>query len=385
MVWVKLDDKYAEHPKIAAAGPLAELLWIRSLAYCNRNLTDGFIPYSVAATLVSWRFLDPFHELDDGRRAMVDVGMTSGMSGDDVDCEALFPYLTNAGLWVQVPGGFRVHDFLDHQPSKAEIEKEREEARNRMRRVRGQPVDNIGRSSDEVQPNTDANIGRSSPNPVPVPVPVSTTPPSEEDSTGERIPIVPDSPDDARDLYAALTGSRPWGRPAGAWILRLQERHGQAQVEAALLVEHRTDSTLNTLLGRIEARLEKAADRVAEAKQREPKPVDPLREQLKAAVEARYGAEDAKPIVGTSPEGIAAGRAVVAALRASNGHTRGGASVAVGELLGLPGGGQDGAPASTLTDDGTAGSTQPSRDPGRSNPSSPGPAVRPSSSGPPTP
>ena len=44
MPWVRIDDGYADHPKMAAVGPLGQALWLAGLAYCNRYLTDGFIP-----------------------------------------------------------------------------------------------------------------------------------------------------------------------------------------------------------------------------------------------------------------------------------------------------------------------------------------------------
>ena len=65
MAWVKIDDHFDEHPKIAQAGPLAVAVWLAGLAYCNRNLTDGFIPWSKAQGLVSWQFLGA--ESDDPR------------------------------------------------------------------------------------------------------------------------------------------------------------------------------------------------------------------------------------------------------------------------------------------------------------------------------
>lgn len=47
MTWVRLDDEFGEHPKIAALSDSALALFVTGLAYCNRNLTDGFIPHPV--------------------------------------------------------------------------------------------------------------------------------------------------------------------------------------------------------------------------------------------------------------------------------------------------------------------------------------------------
>jgi hypothetical protein len=123
-MWVRLDDHFDEHPKLAEAGPLGWALWIAGLAYCNRNLTDGFIPWAVAQHLVNWQFLGEPEE--DGRRKLFTICVSCGMTGEDVDCEYVIPLLVTAGLWEQVEGGFYVHDYPDYQPTKAEVEAVRE-------------------------------------------------------------------------------------------------------------------------------------------------------------------------------------------------------------------------------------------------------------------
>jgi hypothetical protein len=132
MTWVKLDDAFAEHPKIARLSDSALALFVVGLAYCNRNLTDGFIPRQVG--IGQLRYCDgntvpPIRELERG------------------------------GVWEAVPGGWQVHDFDHYQPSRESVLAEREAARERMRNLRS------GRSSKDVHPNID----RSSTTPVPVP------------------------------------------------------------------------------------------------------------------------------------------------------------------------------------------------------------------------
>lgn len=105
MPWVKLDDHFDEHPKLAEAGPLGIALWVSGLAYCNRNLTDGFIPYRVAHCLLSFE----------------GIGIFNGMQGQDVTCEMVAGILVDAGLWEMDGRDYRVHDYLEFQPSKAEV------------------------------------------------------------------------------------------------------------------------------------------------------------------------------------------------------------------------------------------------------------------------
>lgn len=101
MTWVRIDDAIDEHPKIAALDDSAFALFVASLAYCNRNLTDGFIPTRVGGKL---RFCDG-------------------------DATPAIAQLETAGLWVETPGGWRIHDFHDYQPSKQDVLDDREKKR----------------------------------------------------------------------------------------------------------------------------------------------------------------------------------------------------------------------------------------------------------------
>ena len=117
MPWVRIDDGYADHPKLAAVGPLGQALWLAGLAYCNRNLTDGFIPWSASQRLVTWTYRD-------------DLGQVSIYLGSHNDAPVTNEYvcglLVGARLWIEVPGGFLIHDYEKYQPTKAQIMAERE-------------------------------------------------------------------------------------------------------------------------------------------------------------------------------------------------------------------------------------------------------------------
>lgn len=128
MPWVRLEDTFPEHPKIDAAGGDAAWLHVCALAYCNRNTTDGFIATARLAQL-----------------------------SDRKSPARLAARLVEVGLWEVEDGGWRIHDYLDYQPSKAAVEQDRENARNRMRRAREQRTGsgnvraNNERSSEDVR------------------------------------------------------------------------------------------------------------------------------------------------------------------------------------------------------------------------------------------
>lgn len=97
MPWVKLDDAFFDHPKIANLSDTAAVAFLRSICYANRNLTDGFIPMRKAREFAK-------------RKAAAELAPS---------------------LWEVVEGGFRIHDYLDYQPSKSQVLAEREVARRR--------------------------------------------------------------------------------------------------------------------------------------------------------------------------------------------------------------------------------------------------------------
>jgi len=92
MAWIKLDENFADHPKIAQLDPSSGWLWVCALAYCNRHRTDGRIPVAMLSRISS-----------------VSVASRSAKR------------LEAVGLWSRVGHEFVVHDYLDYQPSAAEL------------------------------------------------------------------------------------------------------------------------------------------------------------------------------------------------------------------------------------------------------------------------
>lgn len=107
MVWLRIDDQIAHHPKFIEAGPLASWLWVCGNGYCNKYLTDGFIPKSAIRTL-----------------------------GTVPSPEKWAKRLIDVGLWERTDGGYRVHDFHDHNPRAADVKAKRESDRKRKESAR---------------------------------------------------------------------------------------------------------------------------------------------------------------------------------------------------------------------------------------------------------
>lgn len=99
MPWVRLDDGMPDHPKMAGLTNAALGAFVRGLCYCARYLTDGVLPAGAAQRMMT-----------------------------NAEARALVA----AGVLVDREGAFVIHDYLDYQPSKADVLAEREQARLRM-------------------------------------------------------------------------------------------------------------------------------------------------------------------------------------------------------------------------------------------------------------
>ena len=128
MTWVRIDDRFNEHPKLAAVGPVGWGIWIAGLAYCNRNLTDGFIPRAIAIGFGGdWTLLvrpEPGDPNPD-RELVWTIDRGTGAHGESMDTQWIIDRLVDNDLWNETPGGYLVHDYSDYQPTKAEVLQQR--------------------------------------------------------------------------------------------------------------------------------------------------------------------------------------------------------------------------------------------------------------------
>lgn len=108
MTWVKIDDNFPDHPRVVGLSDRAFRTHVAGLCYSAKYLTDGHIPSSALRTI--------------GPRKSAQE-------------------LEDAGLWQKTDHGWVVRDFLDYNPSRADVETERarkREAGSKGARVRWQ-------------------------------------------------------------------------------------------------------------------------------------------------------------------------------------------------------------------------------------------------------
>lgn len=89
MTWVRLEPDFPDHPKVVNLSDDAFRAFIAGLCYCNHYLTDGVIPAGAVKRLAKGR---------------------------------LASELIGAGLWEQNGNGVVVHDFLEYQPTRSEVQ-----------------------------------------------------------------------------------------------------------------------------------------------------------------------------------------------------------------------------------------------------------------------
>lgn len=170
MAWVRLSDDFYDHPKFDKAGALGVALFVSGLAWANRNLTDGFIPRRAAL-----RLLD-FEDVVDAVRDADRNGVTNGLHNDDLTpaiTRNAVQSLVDAGLWHTEEGGYRIHDYLDYQASKAQIEAgrrsnaARQKAWRERRKAERQAQKNNENNVDRNGVTNGAVTGAPNPNPNP--------------------------------------------------------------------------------------------------------------------------------------------------------------------------------------------------------------------------
>lgn len=107
MGWFKVDDHYFTNPKVWEAGEDAALLNLQGMAYCSANQTDGRIPHGIAPRLT-----------------------------EKSNVMELIERLVDAGIWKKTTKNYIIHDYLEHQSSRAQIRAKQKGARDRKRKSR---------------------------------------------------------------------------------------------------------------------------------------------------------------------------------------------------------------------------------------------------------
>lgn len=144
--YFKLDVHFFEHPKVIDLSDAAVRLYLAAVAYANRRMTDGLVAAPVVRRLV-----------------------------EHPDPAMLAAELVKAMLWHEAEGGYRIHDFTEHNKTRAERLSLRDRERTRKADYRDRQ-----RTGRDVPAGQDDLSQRDSPGHVPM------SPPGEERRGEER-------------------------------------------------------------------------------------------------------------------------------------------------------------------------------------------------------
>lgn len=146
MSWFRVDDRSAFHSKVLAAGNEGWGALCRAGAWTSGELRDGWFPFTVAQTIAK---------------------------------KPVWTRLVDAGLLTVEADGYRIHDFLQWNPSAEEVRAERDrKARNvaefRRRRSEQQEAPATGHVTGYATGNVTGNAPGNEPavNRVPIPIPI---------------------------------------------------------------------------------------------------------------------------------------------------------------------------------------------------------------------
>lgn len=104
MPWFKIDDGFWSHPKTLQLSDGAQALWVRAGSWCMAHLTDGVIPpFALPVLGAKRRYIDE---------------------------------LVAVSLWIHDEGAYRFHDWQKYQPTREQVEADRDAAAERKRKSR---------------------------------------------------------------------------------------------------------------------------------------------------------------------------------------------------------------------------------------------------------
>lgn len=119
MTWAKLSDNFHSHPKTERMGLDGAGLYAIAISYAACHLTDGFLPEQWVKKQAPAK---------------------------------LVQRLVVIGAWIEVDGGFEIADFLDYNPTKAEVQEKRRVTRERVTRYRSRTNGSSNGAPDPTRP-----------------------------------------------------------------------------------------------------------------------------------------------------------------------------------------------------------------------------------------
>ena len=141
MPWARFEDDYLGNQKLARLSTAAIALDLAAIIYSARELRDGLLSLTDVETIAVLIHIRAW------RRPAVE--------------------LVRVNRWESTDDGFTIHDYLEYQPSRAQILAQRED--DRIRKRRGAQTTNARRIPAGVVPDSENTPGAPGPGPGPGP------------------------------------------------------------------------------------------------------------------------------------------------------------------------------------------------------------------------
>ncbi len=148
MSYLLLDDQFPTHRKISGLPVQAKWLHVCALVHCAERLTDGAV----------------------SRHALGVIGANA-----EIRPAKYVPLLVERGLWIPEVDGWSIYAYLEHNPTRAQVEEKREQAKERKRKWRETHREDDGRFTRDG--TRDATRDGTPPHPIPIPSQEKTFPP----------------------------------------------------------------------------------------------------------------------------------------------------------------------------------------------------------------
>lgn len=167
MSWVRLDDQFADHPKVLRLSSDAFRLHVSAMCYCSAQLTDGRVTPLLTRRL-TWFVTDPSQIINE---------------------------LVTAGLWESDGDDYIIHDYLEYNPSADDVRQQRKANADRQAKHR------------DSKRNTGTNAVSNALHNAPVTASPTPSPSPSERDEGKRQPVRVDNPtpEDDPEFSAALS------------------------------------------------------------------------------------------------------------------------------------------------------------------------------------
>ena len=127
--YIRVDADFWDHPKAIAAGPDGRSLYLCALAWSRKQLTDGAVQAVVLPSLAFKTGL-PIEAAQTAADRLVEVGM-----------------------WERTADGWEIHDYAEHQITRADVDRQRAQWRKRQ---------SDKRARDQEQQDDHAHVTRDS-------------------------------------------------------------------------------------------------------------------------------------------------------------------------------------------------------------------------------